>query len=236
MVVEIAEFWTAKDMMCAGIPAVSDGYMLSSEGAFSILVKVAGEPVVPYMVRARIPDESEQFDMQMFYWDPEEEDSWFVMTEHSAGPSNLIEWTPSLGFPDSLTAGYEIYIGPWANWYDESGYLTVNCDEFFGQGLILTDLLIRPTSSFAFSPEIHVSMLFPSVNSVLDGAWSEVENGYVFQNIPIGIEAISFAVGVGSGTELIVGTINIEAEANGVNTLEMANMSEQQLEELLNSL
>jgi hypothetical protein len=65
----------------------------------------------------------------------------------------------------------------------------INCDRFLTSGEVLTDVFVYTGDD---NSPMAVNLVFDTINSIMPG--TRIENGFLFQNLPLGIEYTVFAV------------------------------------------
>lgn len=246
--VELTEYLDKKEMMLANRPTLSytpvsgpNGFVfeprpIASAGAFELKTFIDGEPVFPKQLRFFFPDDSPNEEMQLFFG--ETTDSTFIwnpMPVTAGMPTS--GWSPFAGNGGGFgEIGYNAFVNLNENFLD-NGTILINCDYFFGSGLPLTNILIQPnTSETNSSASLEMWILFQDENAALSGNWNFLEEGFQFSNVPIGHQITTFSVGVSENQELYYGTDNFEIQENGIYTLEMMPVTEEELEGILDAL
>jgi hypothetical protein len=247
LTVELTEYLDKKEMMLANRPTLSyteisgpNGFLwesrpIASAGAFELKAFIEGEPVFPKQLHFFFPDDSPNEEMQLFFG--ENTDSTFIWNEIVNGTAQPIAgWSPFAGNGGGFgEIGYNAFVNLNENFL-ENGTLWINIDYFFGSGLPLTNILIKPTVNELNNAISEMWILFQDENAALSGHWNFLEEGFQFSNVPIGHQITTFSVGVSENQELYYGTDNFEIQENGIYTLEMIPVTEEQLEDILDAL
>ncbi len=227
----LVEYLNKKDMMYGGLSTTSGGYVIVTGGAFSLATRVNGQLVRPSNVLFQVPADLPNPEMSIF---------------KGVNSESTISWLPpspielaTLAIVDSTSTGGPGYGGsfyPYPSWY-LSGVVRINCDYFLNSSEPLTDISVRPESGSSFSSlQLSVSLLFDNEEVYMNGWYNPVTSLYGFPNLPIGESVNCIAVGVDSNEELYYGPLAFEVEENGVYTFQMEQVTEEELEDILDAL
>lgn len=230
----IVEYSDNIDMLFAGLPTVSSSNLIVTGGAFRLTGFIEGEAVRPSSVEFFVPAETENINMQAFIGETSTNGvfDWLPVTP----PSQIAEvpfwWTDTTTL-GSGGSGYQGFFTLTEFWYSNQS-LYINCDYFLDENIPLTNVSVRPSSESSFSSiQLSVSMLFQTENAYMQGAFNSQSDMYQFYNVPIGYEVTCLAVGVDNNQESHFGMIDFEIEENGIYTLNIDPITEEELEDIL---
>lgn len=231
----LREYPTAKSMYYARVETRCNGQMLATSGAFRLAVKIGDQYVQPNLIQFSVPSNVRNDDTELFYGKTDSADYWLTIPYDFIFPTALVGWVDTSLF-NNPQSGYGGYIYPQTYYYD-NGWLSINCDRFYGTGLELTNIIIRPSASVEMtSLQMSVAILFQSEDSYIEGYWTPSNSGYSFQNVPIGYEVVGIGIGVSNNQDLYFGMLEFTIQENGVYTFEMNPISEEDLESILEGL
>lgn len=246
--IKLTEYLDKEDMLFADVQTLSyapmdnsdDGGIkpISTAGAFKMSVSVDGEPATPYKLRFFISSSDLNENMLLFsgtrtdssfFWTP------IVNSDMGLPTVGLFPTFESeLGGPGN--PGYSGFVVLQEFMINEGDFF-INCDYFFASGLPLTNILVRPVINTQMDIEaISMYLLFQTENAVLNGYWNSTQGGYQFVNVPVGYDVTCLGLGVSSNQEIVFGLLDFQIEEDGVYTFNMAPITEEELEDILDGL
>jgi hypothetical protein len=226
----LQEFRTAKEMMYGGIPTESNLHVLETGGAFKLAAKVEGVPVRTGRVEFFVPNPIQNDNMEFFFGNNDsasfwnQDPGWWIYMYYG------MEWQNN-----GDGGGFSGFVDPVPSFMYAFDALYVNCDHFLGDGLPLTDVMVRTTSEAEASHlNTSVSILFNDAEVYMNGYWNGV-SGYQFMNLPLGHSITCLAVSVING-DLHFGMTEATVSDSAIYTVALEPITEEELEDILNGL
>lgn len=208
--IELLEIYTPGDMIANNVPTTSGGKILSSGGAFRVRAFKNGEQLQVRDGRdydVTVPSDSPDDEMELFTGGNEDE---------------LSDWSP-LQAPDSALIASQV---EYALSLSDIGW--INIDHFMGSDISTVDITVE--SNNAETEGLATYLYLEGINSIMNGVI-----GKTFP-LPQGEEITIVAFGADGDNHLYFDVITHTANENETIQIALEEVSEEELNDLLDSL